>query len=276
SWVNTSTLVICLFGDPVEHSLSPIIQNAAFKHLNLNYIYIAHRVDDIRTAIDAARSLGYAGFNVTVPHKISASEAVDVLDKPAKATGAINTGYWKENKLHGTNTDTIGAFNLLTPYKTELQKKNLLVLGAGGGARAIVYALTQLFPSNSIDIANRTIEHIHDLAKNFPQAEIHSHPLSDIASLASKASLIINTTSVGRTSDVSLIPQSAINSSQIIFDINYRRQETRLIKDAKEASCQHINGLDLLVAQGAASFKLWTGSDAPVDIMTQALEDIVL
>jgi shikimate dehydrogenase len=251
------------------------MQNAAFRHLNLDYVYVAHQVENIKTAIEAARNLRYTGFNVTVPHKIAALEAVDILDEPAQATGAINTGYWNENKLHGTNTDTIGAHNLLIPYQTELQENPLLVIGAGGGARAIVYALTRLFPLNPIYIANRTAENIQKLTKHFPQAKIHQHPLTKINRLASEASLIVNTTSVGRDSDISLIPQSVMNSSQIVFDMNYRSDKTRLIKDAIKVGCRYIDGIDLLVAQGAVSFKLWTGSDAPVDIMRQALEDLV-
>lgn len=258
--INSQTKICCIIGNPVEHSLSPAMHNAAYDSLGLNFAYLAFRVTDVKNAIAGIRSLGIRGTSVTLPHKISVMQYLDNIDETAKKIGAVNTIVNNNGKLIGYNTDSLGAIKALEE-KTSLKGKNVILIGAGGAARAIAFGLQQ--KQAHITILNRNIEKAKTLAK-----EINSDygNLSDMVKVK-KADILINATSY---SD-SLIPKDYLHKNLYVFDIIYNPKETEMIKDAKRMGCTIIYGYKMLLYQAVLQFRLFTGEKAPVTIMEKVL-----
>jgi shikimate dehydrogenase len=298
--INEKTKIIGLIGHPVEHSLGSAMHNAAFKELGLNYAYFLFDVkkEDLHKAIAGAHALNIQGFNVTIPHKIKVLNEIDEFDFMANLMGAVNTINFKDGKSKGFNTDGHGAVKAIEEV-TDLKDKKVVVLGAGGAARAIsfqiaisgvnnltilnrdqkkakslVYDTENLLKSdNFLDNINRNKYHINSKS-NFSYGDLES-----LEKELKDADILINTTSVGmypNNNQTPLATADMLHSDLIVNDIVYNPIETKLLKEAKIAGAQTIPGTKMLVYQGAESFKIWTGVDAPIDIMEKAVLEKLL
>ncbi len=264
------TQVAAVIGAPITHSLSPIIHNAAFAALDLDWTYIALPVADGNgaSAIEAMRTLGISGLNVTMPHKAQAAAAVDRQTAAVAKLGACNCVFWDGNTLVGDNTDGDGFVSAL---ETELgvvpSGMRVAVLGAGGAARAIIDALAR-HGADSITIVNRSSERARAAADMTAVASAGS--ASDIAS----ADLIVNATSVGMGEDnTSPLDKVLIQPHHLVADIVYVPTTTQLLRDAEAVGATTIGGLGMLVHQAAASFQHFTGADAPLQVMRESVSN---
>ncbi|MEM2937205.1 MAG: shikimate dehydrogenase [Candidatus Bathyarchaeia archaeon] len=276
--ISGKTKVCGVIGDPIEHSLSPLIHNAAFKHLKLNFVYVAFRVkkEELEEAVHGVRSLNIHGLNVTMPHKSAIIKYLDEIEPTARAVGSVNTVLNADGKLIGFNTDGVGALNALKKNQIELNGKKLLVLGAGGAAKAIAFHLAP--EVEELRILNRTGEKARQLA-SFLQEKFNKKILGNTLSPSllkewlKDADILINATSAGMhpNSDQTLVKREWLNPKLAVMDIVYNPIETRLIKDAKAVGAKVVYGTEMLVYQGAASFEIWCGCPAPVDVMREAV-----
>jgi shikimate dehydrogenase len=272
--VSGKTKICALIGDPVEHTMSPAMHNAAFQKMGLDYLYIPFRVvpEQLSQAVAGLRALNVAGFNVTIPHKVAVIPLLHSLDPLAEKIGAINTVVNINGKLKGYNTDAEGFYRVLLEQGFSPQGKNIVLLGAGGAARAIAYILAE--QGARLTILNRLQE--LDWAENIAQfilddlhKEVKFFELGDIAEAMPGADLLVNATSVGMTpaDDVSPVPAALLEKVPVVFDIVYNPLKTRLLKEAAAAGAKTITGIDMLAWQGALAFEKWTGKTAPVDLM---------
>jgi len=278
--VSGKTRVCAVIGDPVEHSLSPCIHNAAFQHLQLDYVYVAFPVKrgDLRTAIQGMRSLKIHGLNVTTPHKLEVTQHLDHIDESAKNVGAVNTILNKEGTLIGYNTDGKGALLALEADQGELSDKKILILGAGGASRSISYTLAQ--EARELVVLNRTVEKAERLVKELLTTFGNKVRYGELSRGHIKVELedtdiLINATTVGMhpNEDETSVDRDLLRSNLTIFDLVYHPPETRLLRDAKASGARTIDGLAQLVYQGAVSFEIWTGKRAPVDVMMKAARE---
>lgn len=276
--ISGKTKVCGVIGDPIEHTLSPLIHNTAFKHLKLNFVYVAFRVkkEELEEAVHGVRSLNIHGLNVTMPHKSAIIKYLDEIEPTARAVGSVNTVLNADGKLIGFNTDGVGALNALKKNQIELNGKKLLVLGAGGAAKAIAFHLAP--EVEELRILNRTGEKARQLA-SFLQEKFNKKILGNTLSPSllkewlKDADILINATSAGMhpNSDQTLVKRGWLNPKLAVMDIVYNPIETRLIKDAKAVGAKVVYGTEMLVYQGAASFEIWCGCPAPVDVMREAV-----
>jgi len=263
----SNTKICCLIGDPVEHSLSPLIHNAAYKELGLNYSYITLRIKDVERAVETIRTDGIRGVSVTTPHKVSVLKYLDRLDPIAKAIGAVNTIVNDNGVLTGYNTDGAAALKALEEV-TDPGGKRIVLVGSGGAALAIATALKE----NSVNmvILNRTEAKARQLA-NRVEAE-DAGDLSKI-SLVTKADILINATTVGMTPKTkeTIVPREFLHKRLTVFDIVYNPKETRLLVEAREKGCNIVYGYKMLLYQAAKQFELFTGHPAPLKVMESTL-----
>lgn len=278
--ITGKTKLVGLIGWPVEHSLSPAMHNAAFAALGLDWVYVPLPVDprDVRQALHGLTALNFTGVNVTVPHKQAVIRYLDELSPAARITGAVNTIYMKKGKLHGHNTDAIGFLNSLIEAECHPRGMRVVVLGAGGAARAVTYALCR-DEAASVTVYNRTAERaaflVDDLAEVFPDSRLSFVPLTgeSLRQLGDAVDLVINTTSVGMSPHVEHCPwpdDVPVPAQATFYDLVYNPLETIFLARARAAGAKAIDGLGMLVHQGAYAFELWTGQQAPVDVMRQA------
>jgi shikimate dehydrogenase len=278
TWEITSETKVCaLIGDPVAHSLSPTIHNAAFKALGLNYAYVAFRVvdEELKDAISGCRSLGFIGFNVTMPHKTRVAPFLDVVDAAAQKIGAVNTVLNKGGELKGYNTDGLGALQALKEQGVSLDGTKVVLLGAGGAARAISYHIAG--EVGELVILNRTerraTELAEELARHLGNKIVGGHLRSDIARREiCEADVLINATPVGMNplSRSTPIDLRLIRPDLVVFDTVYDPPDTELLRRASAVGAKAISGICMLIHQGASSFKIWTGREAPLDLMRRA------
>ncbi len=263
--INSETKLVAVIGNPVSHSMSPAMHNAAFRHLGLNYVYLAFKVENLKAAVQAMRELGFEGYSVTIPHKQNIIKYLDRIDPLAAKIGAVNTVVNSRGLLIGYNTDAIGAIESLKA-KTSLTKKRIALLGAGGAARAVAFAL--LAEKAELKIFNRTFEKSKSLAKSVGCGYAG---LDELFSF--NPEIIINATSVGMHPNPKASPldKAILKKGTIVFDMVYNPVETLLLKQARASGCETISGIEMLLAQGAKQFKLWTGKDAPFDVMRSAV-----
>ncbi|MEM2130640.1 MAG: shikimate dehydrogenase [Candidatus Bathyarchaeia archaeon] len=275
--ISGKTQVYGVIGDPIQHTLSPAMHNAAFSHLKLDYIYLAFRVQaaDLENAMRGIRSLGIRGLNVTMPHKTAVTAYLDKIDSTVKFLGSANTILNKDGKLYGFNTDGEGASRALKENGVDFNGKTVLLLGAGGAAKAIAHAIAQ--EASELRILNRAPEKAQWLASELNRAfgnKVISDALSPstIKENMRGADVLINATSVGMHPNIneSLVSPHWLNSEMCVMDIVYNPLETKLARDAKAAGARVISGLEMLLYQGAASFEIWTGRKAPIEIMRAA------
>lgn len=254
-----------IFGHPVSHSLSPAMHNHAAQLLGLEYRYVAFDVnpDSLKTALRAIPALGVVGINVTVPHKEKAARVVDKLEGDAAAVGAVNTITVKDGRLIGFNTDGIGFIRALKSEKINPKGKRALIIGAGGSSRTIGLAL--LRAGARIEITNRTPEAGKKLARllsKFGKASFVQSPAVQRA--VEEADIIVQTTPVGmKPNDPLPISNPLFRKGQVVYDIIYAPEKTKLLKLAEQQGAKTINGLSMLVFQGSESFNIWTGKRFP-------------
>ena len=272
--ISARTIVCGLIGDPVEHSMSPAMQNAAFHELNLDYLYVAFRVKakDVGSAIAGMRALNIRGLNVTIPHKMAVIPFLDEVDRLASKIGAVNTIVNEAGVLTGYNTDAGGFLQPLLERGIGLKGNQVLVIGAGGAARGITFALAE--SGASVVILNRTAGRAYDLArqlsKHFPGQHTGGELNTDsLAAAIVDAKLVVNTTSVGMgaAENETPIPAKLLRQDALVYDIVYNPLRTRLFSEAQEAGCATIAGAEMLAWQGALAFQKWTGHRAPIELM---------
>ncbi|MEJ5296789.1 MAG: shikimate dehydrogenase [Armatimonadota bacterium] len=267
------TRVLAVFGCPVEHSLSPAMHNAAIRALGLDLVYVPFRVEParLRDAVAGVRAMGFLGVNLTIPLKEQAVSLVDGLSPGAARVGSVNTLWWKDGCLMGESTDGPGFISSLE--EAGGLPDTALVLGAGGSGRAVCFALAER--GVRIILANRTPERARRLAEELGDANVRVIPM-DVEALREacrEADLVVNCTSVGMSPNigVSPLPPDALRAGQTVYDLVYNPPETRLLADARAAGARPINGVRMLVHQGAYSFRLWTGVDPPLNVMEAAV-----
>ncbi|MFZ5774187.1 MAG: shikimate dehydrogenase [Thermodesulfobacteriota bacterium] len=265
--INGATELYGILGNPVAHSLSPAMHNAAFASLGLNKVYLPFAAADAGAAMAAFRALGVRGASVTIPHKQAVLPHLDSIDPVAQRIGAVNTLLIEAGRIHGLNTDWLGA-NRALEEKIPLKGASVLLLGAGGSARAIGFGLIEA--GATIAIASRTQEKGEALARLLGCPWL---PLTEAAH--HRADALVNATSVGMSprKDETPIPAGALANFQVVMDIVYAPLATRLLTEASQAGCQTIDGLAMLLYQGVAQFEAWTGQQAPVALMRQSLLD---
>ena len=264
--IGGTTRLVGLIGDPVEHSLSPLMQNAAFAAVALDWAYVPLPVkrERLEEAVAGLEALGFAGANVTIPHKTAVVGFCDELDDVAARAGSVNTLVVRDGRVLGSSTDGPAVVGLV-----EAEGAHVLVLGAGGGAQAAATSLGDAGAA-SIAVAARDAERAHALAVRlrtlFPQQEVSAE--TDWPPPSGDATVLLNATPIR---DEVLVQPSA---EQQVVDLAYRqdRSETALVRAAREAGCARVvDGLEVLLAQGAASFERWTGAEAPIGVMRAAL-----
>jgi shikimate dehydrogenase len=268
--ITAKTKICMVIGDPIIHSLSPQMHNSGYKALGIDneYVYVGCNIklSDIPNFINGVRAMNIRGVSCTIPHKIEIMKYLDKVDTTAKKIGAVNTVVNENGILKGTNTDWIGVVKPLEKLTT-LKGKTVALLGAGGAARAVAYGVTKR--GAKLLIFNRTVEKAQTLAKEFGGKIYRLDELKNIT----QADIIINTTSVGLAPKVNEtpLPKKFITSKHIVFDAVYVPFETRLLKDAKENGAQIIHGTEMLLYQGMAQFKLFTGYKAPEEEIRKVL-----
>lgn len=276
--IKGSTNIVGLIGHPVEHSFSPPMHNAAFEALGMDYAYVAFDVNpsNLKTAIEGARALNIKGFNVTIPHKIEVMQYLDELDEIAELIGAVNTIDFKN--LKGYNTDGIGAIRAIEEVST-VKNKDVVVAGAGGASRAISFYLAK-FGANSITILNRNVDKARSLASDISDSdlisEVKADSISNISSYLNDSQILVDTTPLGmhpHVDDEPIAVADDMHEDLVVFDAVYNPNETVLLKQAIKAGAKPVYGIKMLLYQGVESFKIWTGRDAPVDVMENALNE---
>jgi shikimate dehydrogenase len=274
--ISGKTKVCGVIGDPIEHTMSPVMHNAAFSELGLDYVYLAFRVraEGLAQAIEGMRALNIRGLNVTIPHKVAVIPFLDELDPLAEKIGAVNTIVSDAGLLRGYNTDATGFLKALKDKGFEPGGKRVAVLGAGGAARAVSFILAEsganlviLNRRQELDWAEALARQISDTFKKEVKA-LESDAANLKAALES-ADIVVNATSVGMSphSDESPVPAKLLRPGMVVFDIVYNPLKTRLATEAARAGAETVMGLDMLVGQGALSFEMWTGKKAPVELM---------
>jgi len=271
---NDKVKTYCIIGDPVDHSLSPAMHNAAFKALHLNCTYIAFRVakGELEAGIQSLRNTNIAGFNVTMPHKVEVMKFLDELDETCSKINAVNAVNNENGKFKGYNTDIDGFIQPLKRRKIQLAGKIALVMGAGGAARAVLTALAAEHMGKVI-IANRNIAKAKDVADHAKSLGLNCEliALDNAPKLASTADLIVNATPMGMAREPSIIKAEDIRKDSIVYDLVYRPMKTGLIQNAEEAGAKVVYGYEMLVEQGAKSFEIWKKIEAPRDVMKRTL-----
>ena len=268
----------CIIGDPINHTLSPLIHNTAFFYLNLNYSYIAFKVSqfDLEDSIHSLKRINAAGFNVTLPHKESIIKYIDGLSEEAKTTGAVNTVNNEDGKFIGYNTDIHGIITPIEERGINLDDAQILILGAGGSCRAALVALSKKKGIQNINIVNRDQNRLNKVIELGKKMGLNCSPLdyNDINLLKEtslKSNLIINTTSIGLNNESSPLKSNFMMKNAFVFDIIYRPLYTDLLRNAKEAGSNIIFGYEMLIHQAAKSFEIWTKVGAPINAMKKAL-----
>ncbi|GAB4173248.1 MAG: shikimate dehydrogenase [Geothermobacteraceae bacterium] len=275
SSISPKTQFCALIGNPVGHSMSPAIHNAAFAATGQDFVYVACQVEDVAGALAGMRALGnFRGMSVTIPHKIEVMQHVDEISDTDRAIGSINTVINEGGKLIGLGTDGPGALKALTDAQVDLTGKTVLMLGCGGAARAIAFTLanrTRLAELLMLDIDPQFLQGLSDDLRQKTDKRISSAVLNEdsVATAMAKADVIIHCTPVGMHPkvDASLIPAELFRAGQVVFDVVYNPLETRLLREAKAAGCLTISGVEMFINQAILQFEQFTGIDAPTETM---------
>jgi shikimate dehydrogenase len=277
--IGTGTQLCAVIGNPITHSLSPAIHNAAYEKLGLDIVYLAFRVEDVQSALAGMRAFeNFRGMSVTIPHKIEVMKYMDQIAEPDRSIGSINTVINEKGKLLGLGTDGPGALKALTDAEAGIDGQNVLILGSGGAARAIAFTLAQKTRLNQLailDINEMMLKGlVYDLKAGTDALIIPGLLDHDTLVAAMKtAHIIIHCTPVGMhpNEDVSLIPSSLFRPEQVVFDIVYTPLETKLLFEARENGLKVISGIEMFINQAVLQFEHFTGVDAPVEIMRQVV-----
>ena len=263
-----------VIGDPIDHSLSPTIHNAAYRELGLECTYIAYKIskEQLGVEIDSLKKIKISGFNVTIPHKVNMLKFLDEVDENCKIIGATNTVINEDGYLKGFNTDMDGFLEPIKNRNITIRNSNVLLLGSGGAARAIIAGIAKE-KADHVTIINRTLEHATKL-KEFSiniglPADVKI--ITEINNLDTDYNFIINSSSLGLKNEPNIIPPEIINEKTTVYDIVYKPVNTELIKVSKKKNAEVIYGYEMLLSQAARSFEIWLGSKAPYEVMKKAI-----
>lgn len=277
--ISPATRLCAVIGNPVGHSLSPALHNAAFNALGLDFVYVAFRVEDLKNAVCGMRALhNFRGMSVTIPHKI---EIIDYLDEVAEVDrfiGSVNTVINENGRLYGFGTDGPGALKAVLDAGVTLEGKSVLILGAGGASRAIAFTLARFTALDSLmilDINDSVMLTLADDLRAGTTVPIETAYLDNcsIAKRVPVADIIINCTPVGMhpNVDASLVPAELFNKDQVVFDVVYTPLETRLLREAAAQGCRVISGVEMFINQAVLQFERFTGESAPLEVMRQVV-----
>jgi shikimate dehydrogenase len=257
--------LFAVIGNPVSHSLSPIMHNCAFTVTGYEGLYLPLEMGDIQSAVSGLKALKFGGASITIPHKVSIIEFLDELDDMALKIKAVNTVVNKDGLLFGYNTDCSGAIMALANI-TPITDREVAIIGAGGAARAIGFGIKS--QGGRITILNRSKEKGEKLARDLDAAFI---PLAEVTKL--NCNILVNTTSVGMTPHIEdmCVPADILDENMVVMDIVYNPLKTKLLREAEKKGCTIIDGLSMFIHQGAGQFELWTGLKAPVDMMRMSV-----
>ena len=280
--INAKTRVCALIGDPVEHSFSPLVHNAGFQELGANLVYVAFQVKDIKNALEGMKALNILGASITIPHKIKAINHVDTLDEMARKIGSINTIVNRNGRLKGFNSDGMGALKAFRDQEISLDGRKVVVLGSGGAARAIAFALIMNAKPKELLVLGIMREEVHALVgdlKKTTGTSVHG-ALMDRESLQKHlpgSDIMINCTPIGMypDSDQSPVPVHFLRQELIVFDVVYNPSRTKLLYDAQQCGCHTISGIEMFINQAVVQFELWTGESAPEAVMRKVIMDQV-
>lgn len=262
--IDEHTSLYGVVGMPLGHSLSPVMHNAAFRELGLNAVYLAFESTNLEGTIRGGRAMGIKGLSVTIPYKSRVIPFLDRIDPMARKIGAVNTVVLEGGGLVGYNTDAAGALKALQEV-TALRNKRVVILGAGGAARAIGHILVK--NGGRPSIINRSVKHGEALARDLDGVFV---PMADVKGF--ETDILINATPVGMYPDEDEFPLDlAETKAEVVMDIVYNPLETRLLRMAKAKGAAAVPGIKMFVFQGAEQFRLWTGLEAPLEVMENAV-----
>ncbi|MFC4776743.1 shikimate dehydrogenase [Paenibacillus sp. GCM10023252] len=274
--VDSHTVLYGVIGDPIRHSKSPIMMNRAFRETGMNGIYTAWHItgESLPAFVAGVRAMGIRGVNVTIPHKLAIMEYLDEIHPSAQVIGAVNTIVNNDGHLIGMNTDGIGYVrSLKEEVEPDLRGKHIVMLGAGGAARGIGYALTAEQPA-AITIVNRTLERAQELAESLSGlGQLAAAHQDELEALCSQADIVINTTSIGMYPNVDEMPVDPawLKADAVASDLIYNPLKTRYLLEAEARGCRIHGGLGMFLYQGAYAFEYWTGESAPVAAMRETV-----
>lgn len=279
--ITGKTSLLGVIGYPISHSLSPVMHNAAIDYLGLNYVYVPLPIkpDHLATAVAGLAAIGLRGFNVTIPHKQAIMPLLTAVSPLAQAVGAVNTVWWTDTGWHGTNTDVAGFLSPLRSQEQDWTTMDALILGNGGAARAVVAGCGELGCSR-IHIVGRDPQKLQAFVDSWAATPIADrlsiHPWETLPGLLPTAGLVVNTTPVGMAPQVDASPLDALaldalRPGTIVYDLIYTPRPTLLLRQAADRGAIVLDGLDMLVCQGAAALEIWIQQPAPLEIMGQAL-----
>ncbi len=284
--IKIKTNLIGLIGHPIKQTYSPFIHNLALKIKELDYYYVPFDVDSVnfKKAVKGLISLNFIGFNVTIPYKTKVLPLLNHFSDESSIIGSVNTVVINEGNLYGYNTDVNGIIETLSPYKNDLIDKVYTIFGAGGSARAVIYALIKNFKPRKINLINRTedralnVKDIFNEKMKFDAIEVLKLSPPDLVDEVQNSKLVINTTPLGmipEIDDAVVNSEKFFNKNQIVFDLIYNPQLTKFLNFARQTNAEIINGLDMLIYQAAKSFELWTSEKFPIDEVKSSLEKII-
>jgi shikimate dehydrogenase len=275
-YITARTKVLCVIGHPIEHSMSPIMHNAALKDLSLDYVYVAFNIppNNLKKAVLGFKMFNIKGINVTIPYKENIIPYLDEIDPLAEKIGAVNTIKNESKYLIGKNTDASGAKKALLDAGCEITGKKALILGAGGAAKAVSFAISE--DLDALYIVNRTEKRAIKLAKDLTnkmtiKAIGKNMSINTLKNLVDEVDILINTTPLGMYPDIeeSPISEEMLHNDLFVFDILYNPLETKLLKEASKIGCKTLGGLDMFVNQGALAFEWWTGKKPNLNLMKE-------
>ena len=280
--ISGKTKICGIIGDPVAHTVSPAMHNAAFRTMGLDYLYLPFGVkkEKLPAAIEGMKALDIRGLNITIPHKIAVIPFLDGIDPLAEIIGSVNTIVNENGFLKGYNTDAAGFLQALRARGIEPAGKVAVILGAGGASRAISFTLAEsgaelviLNRATGLERARQLAEKISRSCGGRAKAQVLEENI--LRAELRDADILVNATSVGMSPHTSETPVPArlLKKKLVVFDIVYNPLQTRLLAEAEAAGALTIGGLDMLVGQGAMAFQLWTGQEAPLEVMTKAAAD---
>jgi len=263
-----------VIGDPIDHSLSPTIHNAAYRQLNLECTYIAYKIPngELKSGIESLKSIKISGFNVTVPHKIEIMKFLDDVDESCKLIGAANTIVNDNDSLKGYNTDMDGFLEPIKNRDISIKDSNILLIGAGGASRAIITGFAKEH-AKKITIINRTIQKAIELTKFSQNLALESEtiPIEECEKLNESFDFIVNASSLGLKKESNIVPSKLMNDETVVYDIVYKPVNTELIKEAKKQNAQIIYGYEMLLGQATRSFEIWLDKKAPYEVMKKSI-----
>jgi shikimate dehydrogenase len=277
-----TTKLLGVIGDPVEHSLSPLMHNAAIAQLALDYVYLPLPVKaaDLARAIAGFEAIGLVGFSITIPHKQAILPFLSDVSDVAKGVGAVNTVWRTDNGWSGTNTDVEGFVAPLKAYDWDWRQITPLILGNGGAARAVVVGCAEL-GCREIRVVGRDRQKLEQFQQSWANSSLKAalsiHHSCELPHLLPQAKLVVNATPVGMSPHVEASPLDAaligkLPSEVIAYDLIYTPNPTQFLRQAQEQGAIAIDGLEMLVQQGVAAFKIWTGQNPPVEVMRHSLK----